>query len=62
MYQNLHLNGIGNFSVIPGDNFYWSSSHFDNQQAFYRSFATSYETTTTGFKTGTLRVRAIRMF
>jgi hypothetical protein len=60
MYQNLHLNGIGNFSVIPGDNFYWSSSHFDNQQAFYRSFATSYETT--GFKNGTLRVRAIRMF
>jgi hypothetical protein len=60
MYQNLHLNGLGNFSTTPGDNFYWSSSQFDNGQAWYRYFATTNETT--GFKNGILRVRAVRRF
>lgn len=60
IYENLHLIGLGNFSITPGDNYYWSSSQFDNGQSWYRYFATNYETT--GFKNGTLRVRAIRKF
>ena len=60
IYQNLHLNGLGNFSVTPGDNFYWSSSQFNNMSAWHRYFAVDYETT--GSKTGSLRVRAIRKF
>lgn len=60
MYQNLHLNGHGNFSVTPGANDYWSSSQFNNVSAWFRSFAAN--TQNTGSKTGTLRVRAIRRF
>jgi hypothetical protein len=60
MYNKLHLNGFGNFSVVSGDNFYWSSSQFNNSSAWHRYFATNYETT--GSKTGSFRVRAIRKF
>lgn len=60
LYENLHVNNIGNFSVIPGDNDYWSSSQFNNFSTWFRSFAVNAENT--GSKTGTLRIRAIRKF
>lgn len=60
MYQNLHLNGHGNFSVTPGANDYWTSSQFNNVSAWFRSFAANAQNT--GSKTGTLRVRAVRLF
>jgi hypothetical protein len=60
MYQNLHLNGYGNFSVTPGSNDYWSSSQFISVSAWYRSFGGN--TQNTGGKSGSLRVRAARMF
>ncbi len=60
MYNKLHVNGLGSFSVVAGDNFYWCSSQFNNSSAWYRYFATNYETT--GSKTGLFRVRAIRKF
>jgi hypothetical protein len=60
MYTKLHLPGFGNFSVVAGNNFYWSSSQFNNASAWYRSFDTNNETS--GSKTGSFRVRAIRKF
>jgi hypothetical protein len=60
MYINLHQNGFGNFSSAPGANDYWSSSQFNNVSAWYRSFGAN--TQNTGSKTGTLKVRAVRMF
>jgi hypothetical protein len=61
LYTNLHLNGFGGFSTVPGNNYYWSSSEFNNTSAWYRYFATNYETT--GTKSGgNLKVRAIRQF
>ncbi len=60
MYQNLHLNGLGNFSITTGDNFYWSSSQFNNMSAWYSYFAVNDEVA--GSKTGSFRVRAIRKF
>jgi hypothetical protein len=60
MYQNLHQNGFGDFSSVPGANDYWTSSQFNNVSAWYRSFGAN--TQNTGSKTGSLRVRAIRKF
>jgi hypothetical protein len=60
MYNNLHLNGMGSFSNTPGSSYYWSSSQFNNYSAWYNYFNINYSTT--GSKTGTLKVRAIRQF
>jgi hypothetical protein len=60
MYENLHLNGHGNFSTTPGSNDYWSSSQFNHVSAWYRSFGANAQNT--GSKTGALKVRAVRRF
>ena len=60
MYDHLQSNGIGSFSSVAGDNFYWSSSEFSDMISWYNYFATDYSTT--GFKNGLYRVRAIRKF
>jgi len=60
MYQNLHLNGLGNFALGA----YWSSSCVDNQlpiPGWTLNFSNAAQTTISR-SNNTVRVRAIREF
>ena len=64
MYQNIgqgNLLGLGNIGGFSTDGGYWSSSEYDNNQAWYKYFGViqgPFEID----KSGTLNVRAIRTF
>jgi hypothetical protein len=56
MYRNLHLNGLGNFSLFN----YWSSSEDNNSTARYLDFLNG--GTLNFFKSNAYYVRAVRAF
>ena len=56
MYDNLHINGLGDFAAIG----YWSSSEYSADNAWRQSFSSGLMSN--NVKTSTYRVRAIRRF
>ena len=56
MYQNLHLNQLGGFS----NNYYWSSSESDSNNAWRKNFTDSLNSVWP--KDNDAKVRAIRSF
>jgi hypothetical protein len=56
LYQNLKLNNFGGFA----NNYYWSSTEFNNYLAWRQGFFNGYQNY--GVKYNTFRVRAVRAF
>ena len=56
MYENLHCKGIGGFA----NDYYWSSSEYSSNNAWYQYFYNGYQDDND--KTVTFRVRSVRTF
>ena len=58
MYQNLYRQGLGRFLA----NFYWSSSEYSSDYAWYQIFSSDFHQPYITYKEVNYGVRAVRAF